>query len=318
MASEASENPIILTKKRAEKLEEIRKLFMWPMFLWFAIVLADFIFYVVEIDAFLEVRQWIGQIAFYSFPLVLIYLVFATFYSSYRILESRGYKNIATFFFFQMIAYFIIDVLQVEIPKYDKTTSVILTIVMCLAIFVIISLVQLRIKIPEGIINKRASEYPNESMGMVISAIFSIVIASMIYFRVKGGVSFVTWGTFFGIMLSSMVHKADKTILGILYFLDPRGAINFFKIIQLKSEVEDERDLAEVEMELGSLTKAQMQRKALRLANELDQELHRVQFQEGERKIRALIDKLRDSDRLPPGQQQSILEEVTGVITVSS
>lgn len=93
------------------------------------------------------------------------------------------------------------------------------------------------------------------------------------------------------------------------------GVFAILKIIKLITKVKNEEGFNETEIELGSLTKAQMQRKALRLASELDQELHRVQFLEGERKIRGLIDKLRDSDRLPPGQQQSILEEVTEVIT---
>lgn len=314
MGNDAPEIQPQLSKRRLRRLEEIRRLFILPAYLWFAIVLFDFIFFVVEIDSFLEVRLWVEKIAFYSFPLLLIYLVFATFYSSYRILESRGYKNMATFFFFQLIAYFIINVLQIEIPKYDKTTSLLLTVLTCFVLFGIISLVQLRIKVPSEI-SKQSRSSVNETMGMVISAIFSIVIASMIYFRIRGGISFVTWGVFFGVTLSAMIHKADKTILGILYFLDPRGASNLYKILKLKSDVEDAQDLSEVEIEMGILGKADRRTEALRLANQLDQELSRLQFQQGEQKIRALIAKLRDSEQLPPEEQQRILADVTGVIT---
>lgn len=321
-----SEEIFNLSNNQLEKLEKIRKLFMIPLLVWSVIILIDFIFFVVEIDTLFELRKWIGKIAFYSFPLFLLYLVFATFYSSYRILESRGYKNIAAFLFFQMLAYFIIEVLRLEIPEFNRTMSIILTASMCLAIFFIITLVQFRLKLPEkhSIFNKKLNislksktfgdEQPNEAMGMIVSSLFSIVIASIIYFRVRSGISFVTWGTFFGIALSAMIHKADKSILSILYFLDPRGAINLFKILRLKADVEDEEDLSKVEKELTSLTKAQMKTQALRLANELDQELHRVQFEEGKRKISILIDKLRNSDQRPPGEQKEILDEVTDVI----
>lgn len=338
MNADVHSDSIFLPKNRIKKLESVKKLFLIPMFFWSIIALADFLLYVIQIEYFAEVREFVGKVAFYSFPILLVYFVVATFYSSYRILESKGYKNIATFFFFQMLAYFIINVLHIEIPSYGKTTSVILTGVVCFVIVIVISLVQFRLSLPKeankgGILDtdpsdssletltipkdlkKHSTQFPSQSLGMIISATFSIVIASMIYFGVKGGISFVTWGTFFGITLSAMIHKADKTILSMLYFLDPRGAINLFKILKLKSEVEDAQDLGEVELELGALTKAQMKTKALRLANELDQALHKVQFEEGERKIRALIDRLKDSDRLPPGEQERILGEVTDVIT---
>src|SRR5690349_11797702 len=105
MTATASTNgPQESPRKKLEKLDKIRNLFIWPMALWFCIVAADFAIYVVGVESFKEVRSALAELAFYTLPIMLIYLVFATFYSSYRLLGSREHRNVATFFFFQFIA----------------------------------------------------------------------------------------------------------------------------------------------------------------------------------------------------------------------
>jgi len=310
---------------KLKKLDKIRSLFIIPMFLWFFVVLFDFIIYILEIDTLVDVRYIIESIFFYVFPILLIYFVIATFYSSYKILESKNYKNLLSFALFQLIAYFIMNVLKIELPVYDKVTSLILTILCSFIVFIMFYLIQLKIKIPsndealsyqlnkDSMANSKPGIRKNES-GVFISSMFSIIIASMIYFRVTNGISFVTWGVIFGVILSSLFIDSDKLILSIFYFLEPRGAINLYNIIKLKSEVQDEKDRCDTEREKSQLTKYKMTSIALRLANELEDELAKVQFNKGERKIRECIDILRQSNDLPDYEQSRIVEDIKYMI----
>jgi len=79
--------------------------------------------------------------------------------------------------------------------------------------------------------------------------------------------------------------------MGILCFLDPQGAVNLQRIIVLKSKAENEIDESEVEREKGELTTTR-RATALKLANELEQEVIRINFEQGKRKISSLIHKL--------------------------
>jgi hypothetical protein len=322
------------SEKKLEKLVKVRRLFVWPMTLWFFIMLLDFLIYVIDIEELHTLRTIIATLAFYSLPLFLLYIAFATFYSSYRILESRGHKNIATFFLFQFVAFFAIDQLGIKVPSLGRDLASFLTVAISIVIVLAVLLIERSIELPSdfplraGKDNRdtgeprkatpvspaRASRDPKEITGMVIAALFSIVIASMIYFRVKGGIAFVSWGVGFGVLLAAMKLKGDKLILCFLYFLDPQGGESLYQLIKLKERVQGQKDQSDLEVEVGALHKEEMAAKVLRLANELEQELFQLQFKMGEQRVKDLIQGLRDAANLSPEEQEVKIAQITGVI----
>ena len=140
-----------------------------------------------------------------------------------------------------LIAAFIITQLGVEIPKYDKRTSTILTVLISGVIFLLISLTVQKVSDIEGGPDKNKLKFPKEVLGMVVSAIFSVAISSMIYFHIRDGISFVTWGVSFGILMSIMFLSSQKILLGLLYFLEPSSAENLYEIMQLKRSAEERK-----------------------------------------------------------------------------
>ncbi len=295
--------------RRLEKLEKIRHIFLWPMVLGFGIILLDFLIYVLGFGSIEPLERITKTAAFFAFPAILIYIVMATFYSSYRVLGSRGHKNILVFFLFQIMAYYLMVELDLEIPAMGSVQATLASASIALGIVLAVTLVQRSISVPddlptseEGIIT--FTDKRNESTGLVIAALFSLVIAAMIYFRNQGGIPFVSYGVLFGVVASGVVLKADKLILCLLFFLDPRGAINLFHLIKVRERVQQQKERSELEVEVGVWHKEERKTKALRLANELDQELSRAGFNKGERYLRSLIDSLQSPGGMSPEEQE--------------
>lgn len=331
MANQVYETIEDFSGRRLQKLERIRQFFVWPMAAWLVIVFIDFANYVLDIRDIGPIREFVELFAYYSFPVILIYVAIVTFYSSYRVLGSRGHKNVIVFFLVQMFAAFFVAEVGLEIPSIGQRDAVILTFSIAIAIVVVVILVQGRIVAPQpsyvgarvSIRNDRPgldsgegvhAKDQSEPMGMVIAGLFSLVIAAMIYFRVRDGISFVPWGVFFGVLSSGIILNSDKLILSILFFLDPRGAVSLYHLIKLKEDVERERQRSEVEVEVGTLRNQERRTRALQMANELDQELKEATFQRGERDFRNLIDSLRTAKNLSPEQLEDKIAEAENYI----
>lgn len=324
----------VVNTKRLERIEKLKKLFVWPVGLWIVLMVITLVldFTPTASNPWLEnARSWFESAAFYSLPIILFYIVFATFYGSYKILESRGHKNLAVFGLVQLAAYFIVRVLEFKIPSFDKGVSLGFTVLVAAVLFTMMAVVQAFIRLPSKV-SRSSTEVPKQeeveggkdksprlrlpgpALGILMSGLISIVIASIVHFRVREGVSFVTWGVLFGSLMSIIAFKADRNLLGLLFFLDPGGAENLFKLLSVKREVEDQKDLGEVERELTLLGKQKMKTAMEALANELDQHFTQAQFDDTRERVQSLIDKLKGSRGLPQAEQAVILQDVTMAI----
>lgn len=329
-----------------DKLRKVKRLFVFPMILWFIIILQDVTFYIFRTEHLSEVKNIVEEFAFYSFPLSLLYIAFVSFYSSYRILESKNFKNVVIFLFFPTLAFFINDVVDINMPIPDKSTSILLIVIICFAIFGIIFFILRFIKLPEEteLENKdedtaigktirdvlsgdishneesandfggnnnplRNSEDVNARLGMVVSAIFSLLVASMIYFRMREGISFVIWGVVFGTFLSAMFLSFDKVVIGVFYFLNPAGAIYLYKLKKRKEQF----DLQKLEIERvrqdGDLMKKMMKTDLIRKVQKIDMKATEIKYNEITTHMDSLIEKISRND-VPAKEKMRILDEV--------
>jgi len=132
------------------------------------------------------------------------------------------------------------------------------------------------------------------SIGLVVSAIFSLIIASMIYFRVVNGINFISWGILFGIITSIIIIKGDKTILGLFYFLDPNGAIYLFHLHKLKGVKEKASFIQDIQKEKSENIKDIYVAKLTKLSNELSEHKNKLQYEYIENIITSQIERLKD------------------------
>jgi hypothetical protein len=282
------------------QFQRVKRIVAVPTGLWAAIVFLDTALFVFDFAADSILRRGMRSIAFYSLPLLLYWVVFATFYSSYRVLNRRGgIKSLAIFSLIQAVAYLVFVEAGMSAPLLPRGVALTWAAGIAVVVLVAIGSVSALIALP----GPDAAEAGGETVSMLIAAIFSLVIAAITYFR-SDGINYVSWGVVLGVLAAAVMVKADKLTLSLLYFLDPRGASGLYHLLIVKDDVETEKSRGLREAELARLQNEQRSTSALRLANELEQELNKVTFEKGRERIQAMIDDLRSMKSSEEGEQE--------------
>ncbi len=228
------------------KIIRIRKIFIIPFIFLILIFLSDFLFILIPQLQTSFLKTYLSLFAYYSFPFLLFYVGAAAFYSSYKLLGSRNVKNLSVFLLIVLAARFIKVLYNHSLPALNIEQSIIITSFISVMIPLLIFLAQRQIVIPSGE-SIKANE-KTSIMGILISSMFALLIAGMVYLRVESGVQVVFWGVTFGILITIIVLKADKTLLGIFYFLEPDGAIKLFNIVQYEKDMKSMKDMGQAEI----------------------------------------------------------------------
>lgn len=283
---------------KLNKLNKVTKLIIIPVSLYLLIVFLQLFLSAFDVGVSSSIIKAIEKIAFYSFPLFLLYLVTVTFFSSYWILESKNYKNLAVFFLFMLISAYLITQLKINVPSYSKLVATSLTIAIASCIVIFIKLIEQKISSLD-LNDKKLNEnraLPRETLGMIVSGLFSIVISSMIYFHVKNGISFVTWGVSFGALLSIIFLDSKKLLLGILYFLEPSSADNIYEILKLK-KYHEEYETSEVSRRIKlKQTENQRRKRAADIIYEIEDVRTRRVFEADEKRAKEILENLKDEN----------------------
>jgi len=283
------------------KIDRVKRIIAIPAMIWAAIVALELGLFAVGVADDSIFHRSLRSTAFYLLPLLLYWIVCATFYSSYRILNRRGgLKSAIVFIFIQVLAYFVFVEANVAAPALSRPASLWWTAVIAGVVVGVIAFVTMAIKVPVDVGPSEGAD----ATSVLMAGIFSLIIAAITYFRVQGDIKYISWGVMLGVLAGGMMVKSDKLALALLYFLDPRGASGLYHLLAAHDEVEDEKARGLRELEMGRLQDERRRTSALRLANELEQELNTVSFERGKTQIVGLIEGLRNVSDAEEGEQE--------------
>jgi len=308
--------------QKLKQVNRIKRLLSLPFVFLMVIAIITALLQFAASDGYPSVNHYL----YVSFYIVIILFVVIAYGSSYFFLKNKTHKNLIIFILIQLIALFIMYAYKLQIPIYGKDVAAGLTVLISIAIPGIIYLAQMKVKIPVIKEENYAEDIETNddsylTLGVIFSALFSLLIAGILYFHTKEGIQFVAWGTVFGILISRLILSDDKSILGLFSLIDPTSASSLFELNKIEEQVSKYRDkvavydekenkLQEKNILKKKIKKSKVQKKAYELEDKLDD----IKIEYVDDVIKTMLQKLDSSKDLDPSERAMLADRITKLI----
>lgn len=242
---------IEFSNEKLKKLNLINKILFGFISFWFLIIIIDGIFS----GNFFEKGKFLSEVTYWMYPITLYLIIIITFYSSYKILENRNYKPFILFGLIQVIGFLIFSNFKIIFPiffiKHNLLGTFLIAGLFVLIFYVLFLYIMKKDKSNEQFMNEVRDmnnedalnklqeitfEKSHSNLGDVISAIFSILIITLVNIR-SVNIDFqnmVAFGSLIGFLFIAYIARQDQTVLAMLSLLDADEAKYLYLLKKIK------------------------------------------------------------------------------------